>query len=91
MNCFQYYTNIYKRHMSKKDIMASVTAAYGSEINAYAGLWGVTLPLMTVFIGFMIATGAVSGDIIKSFFKRRVGFKRGAAVPFVDQLDFILG
>jgi CDP-2,3-bis-(O-geranylgeranyl)-sn-glycerol synthase len=40
---------------------------------------------------FSICFGALSGDIIESFFKRRRGIDRGKDwIPF-DQLDFILG
>jgi len=47
-------------------------------------------PLMILIIG-SICFGALLGDIIKSFFKRRVGIDRGGDwIPF-DQLDFILG
>jgi CDP-2,3-bis-(O-geranylgeranyl)-sn-glycerol synthase len=35
--------------------------------------------------------GALAGDIVKSFFKRRVGLKRGAMWPLADQLDFVIG
>ncbi len=42
-------------------------------------------------LGFMLGLGAISGDVVKSFFKRRLGFERGRSVPIVDQLDFILG
>jgi len=46
---------------------------------------------MMIPIVFSICFGALSGDIIESFFKRRVGKKRGQDwIPF-DQLDFILG
>ena len=31
------------------------------------------------------------GDLIGSFAKRRVGLKRGAPLPLVDQLDFVAG
>jgi CDP-2,3-bis-(O-geranylgeranyl)-sn-glycerol synthase len=42
-------------------------------------------------IVFSICFGALLGDIIESFFKRRVGRKRGEDwIPF-DQIDFILG
>jgi len=42
-------------------------------------------------IVFSICFGALMGDIIESFFKRRVGRTRGQDwIPF-DQLDFILG
>jgi len=47
-------------------------------------------PLMIPII-FSICFGALLGDIIESFFKRRIGRKRGEDwIPF-DQLDFILG
>ncbi len=45
--------------------------------------WGV--------IGFLLGLGAIVGDALESFFKRRVGIKPGRPwVPF-DQIDFIIG
>ena len=41
--------------------------------------------------GFMTALGALVGDLIGSFIKRRLGKKPGEILPVVDQLDFILG
>ena len=47
-------------------------------------------PLMIPIV-FSICFGALMGDLIESFFKRRVGRKRGEDwIPF-DQVDFILG
>jgi len=47
-------------------------------------------PLMIVII-FSLCFGALLGDIIESFFKRRIGRDRGQDwIPF-DQLDFIVG
>lgn len=47
-------------------------------------------PLMIPVIG-SICFGALFGDIIESFFKRRAGIDRGKNwIPF-DQIDFILG
>jgi CDP-2,3-bis-(O-geranylgeranyl)-sn-glycerol synthase len=47
-------------------------------------------PLMIPIL-FSICFGALFGDIVKSFFKRRKGIDRGKDwVPF-DQIDFILG
>lgn len=40
---------------------------------------------------FALASGALFGDMFKSFFKRRMGLKRGAPLPLVDQLDFVIG
>ncbi len=38
-----------------------------------------------------LSFGALLGDMIKSFFKRRLGYERGAKFPLVDQLDFVAG
>ncbi len=41
--------------------------------------------------GLLVALGAVLGDIIASFFKRRASIERGEALFGVDQLDFVVG
>ncbi len=44
-----------------------------------------------LLFGFLMGFGALLGDSVKSFFKRRVGIKPGHRfVPF-DQIDFVLG
>lgn len=44
-----------------------------------------------ILIGFLFGFGALFGDAIKSFFKRRVGISPGKSwVPF-DQIDSVLG
>lgn len=42
-------------------------------------------------LGILAGAGAIVGDLIKSFFKRRIGIKAGDSWIFFDQLDFILG
>ena len=42
-------------------------------------------------LGFMLGLGAMIGDSAGSFVKRRLGLKRGAKAPGIDQLDFVLG
>lgn len=43
------------------------------------------------YLGFLIGLGAIGGDLIKSFFKRRFHIKSGKSwFPF-DQLDYIIG
>ena len=37
-----------------------------------------------------LPAGAMLGDILASFLKRRIGRERGAAVPGIDQLDFVV-
>lgn len=44
-----------------------------------------------VLIGFLLGAGALAGDAVKSFFKRRAGIPSGKAwFPF-DQVDYIAG
>lgn len=44
-----------------------------------------------ILLGFLLSFGALAGDSIKSFFKRRIGIPSGATwFPF-DQIDYILG
>ena len=55
------------------------------KINDFTGF-----PLMIPIL-FSLCFGALIGDIIESFFKRRIGKERGENwIPF-DQIDFILG
>jgi len=44
-----------------------------------------------VLIGSMIALGALGGDMVHSFIKRRFGFAEGSSLPVADQLDFVVG
>ena len=58
---------------------------------AFVGLTAFEgFPLMIPIL-FSLCFGALLGDLIESFFKRRVGIARGADwIPF-DQLDFLVG
>jgi CDP-2,3-bis-(O-geranylgeranyl)-sn-glycerol synthase len=48
-----------------------------------------TVPTLIAVI--TLSFGALFGDIVKSFFKRRLGYIRGAQLPLIDQLDFVIG
>jgi len=44
-----------------------------------------------LLFGFLMGFGALTGDLVKSFFKRRLDLKPGAKfIPF-DQTDFVVG
>ncbi|WP_299269147.1 CDP-2,3-bis-(O-geranylgeranyl)-sn-glycerol synthase [Halorientalis sp.] len=49
------------------------------------------LPEFTLVTAVTLPAGALVGDIVASFLKRRTGRRRGAAFPGVDQLDFVVG
>ena len=61
------------------------------QLNLFAAQYGVQLPYMDFFVGFMIAFGAMCGDVAGSFLKRRLGMKNGSNAPLLDQLNFIAG
>ena len=44
-----------------------------------------------ILFGTLAGLGAILGDLIKSFFKRRLGVASGGVLPVFDQLDFIAG
>ena len=44
-----------------------------------------------IIFGLLAGLGAILGDLVKSFFKRRLGIKSGQSWPIFDQLDFIAG
>lgn len=61
-----------------------------SEIGPY-----IITPIITdvhsgIFIGFILGFGALIGDALGSFIKRRIGIGRGKPAPILDQLDFII-
>ena len=69
----------------------------GTACGAVTGLIQMqvtSLEFLGIFTFVSIITlsfGALLGDMIKSFFKRRLGYERGAKFPLVDQLDFVAG
>lgn len=42
-------------------------------------------------LGLCLVIGALLGDMLGSFIKRRLGIKRGSPAPLLDQLDFLFG
>ncbi len=52
---------------------------------------GVSLPGFPVAAALALPAGAMLGDVAASFLKRRLDRERGAAVPGLDQLDFVVG
>ena len=77
-----------------------MTCGFGLSVAAkYLELYGYSYLGLNDFLGFplmipivfSVCFGALFGDMVESFFKRRVGKKRGENwIPF-DQIDFLLG
>lgn len=51
--------------------------------------FGLGFGQLLVLVG--LSFGAMLGDIVAAFFKRRMGLKRGAQLFIIDQLDFVIG
>ena len=45
----------------------------------------------SISLGFLLGFGAIIGDLVKSYYKRKVGFKPGESWFMFDQLDFVIG
>lgn len=73
----------------------------GKSIEGFFG--GITAGFITGFIintfiilyrnpleYFLLSIGAMMGDLMGSFIKRRLGLERGAPAPIMDQLGFII-
>jgi CDP-2,3-bis-(O-geranylgeranyl)-sn-glycerol synthase len=65
-------------------------------------LVGVSIPFDEGHFGFgpypdflviiiLLSSGALLGDVLGSFIKRRLGRKRGSKAPGLDQYDFLIG
>ena len=50
----------------------------------------VGLPRGDALLGFTLSLGAMIGDLLGSFLKRRLGMEPGAPFPISDQMDFVL-
>jgi len=50
-----------------------------------------SLPNHTLRSVVLLALGALTGDLIKSFFKRRIGIEQGERWQIADQYDLVIG
>ncbi len=71
-------------------VAASVTCFVQVNIVTRGNLT-LSTAIISLIAGSILGFGALMGDVVESFFKRRVGIKSGKSwFPF-DQLDYIVG
>lgn len=61
----------------------------GTIIGLFQGIFRAPLG-KHILLGFMLALGALLGDLVSSFIKRRIDIERGGAAPGLDQLSFVV-
>lgn len=55
------------------------------------GLLDTSTILLYLCFGFLLGFGAMTGDLVESFLKRRIGIAEGKPWWFFDQADFVVG
>jgi CDP-2,3-bis-(O-geranylgeranyl)-sn-glycerol synthase len=63
----------------------------GLAVGTMVGLAESLLFNYSVLLGFFLSLGALFGDLIGAFAKRRLGLPPGGLLPVVDQIDFVVG
>jgi CDP-2,3-bis-(O-geranylgeranyl)-sn-glycerol synthase len=76
---------IFGSHKTVRGVFAGIIA--GSLL----GLAESPVDPRLAIAGFAMGLGAVLGDLLGAFVKRRLSIEPGRAFPVVDQLDFVLG
>jgi CDP-2,3-bis-(O-geranylgeranyl)-sn-glycerol synthase len=92
---------LFGEHKTYLGFVAGVLGASLTGIVQYLIFWGIPQirwiflfeysPVSALLAGFMLGLGALSGDLVKSFIKRRLGKKDGESFFPFDQLDFVIG
>ncbi len=102
INLFNYSINkkLFGSHKTFRGFISAILAAiiviyvqlYLYDISFFRKISILNYPNENIFLlGFLSGFGAITGDLIKSYFKRKRGIKPGHKwVPF-DQLDFMVG
>ncbi len=60
-------------------------------LNQVMIFYSISFPANYLYFGVLASIGAILGDIVGSFIKRRLGIESGKESPILDQLDFVIG
>jgi len=79
-------------------IIGTIVGALQGYLNPFIMEFNTTniVPIFTsinegIIAGFLLGFGALLGDVLGSFIKRRLKIKRGKPAPILDQLDLVFG
>lgn len=78
-----------------KSILGTLSAFLGGVVSSLILIYFFPKILVIIpnyfLLAMILSIGAILGDLVESFFKRRFNLKSGAQLLFWDQLDFIIG
>lgn len=91
-------TNLFGKNKTWRGLLAAAgtgtlifylqKAAYN---NGFTQLALIDYSDFSLLLGFLLGLGAILGDLVKSYYKRKAGIKPGKPWPFWDQEDFVFG
>jgi len=66
--------------------------AIGTFVGLIQWVFGASVGYLKVDVplGFALSLGAMTGDLLGSFIKRRLNLKPGASLPIIDQMSFVV-
>lgn len=75
-----------------KTLNGSLGGIFAGTIYQIGGNLLLSTPISEhLILAFFLASGAIAGDLVGSFIKRRLGIESGESAPLLDQLDFAIG
>ncbi|MBI5884699.1 CDP-2,3-bis-(O-geranylgeranyl)-sn-glycerol synthase [archaeon] len=76
-----------------KTFIGSIAGIACGTLAAMVIYWFINVSFTASYalLGFLLSAGAITGDIIGSFIKRRNKIPSGQQMLFLDQLDFLVG
>ena len=72
-------------------VVLGLILALPFDVLASGSSWNFGPPLVALLASALLAFGALLGDVVGAFVKRRRHMPRGAKAPGLDQYDFVVG
>jgi CDP-2,3-bis-(O-geranylgeranyl)-sn-glycerol synthase len=64
---------------------------FGLAVGTAVGMLETAIFGYPILFGLLLSLGALTGDLVGAFVKRRIGIAPGGLLPVIDQVDFIVG
>ncbi|MBD3362293.1 CDP-archaeol synthase [Candidatus Dojkabacteria bacterium] len=88
-NLPDYSLDLNKKFFDQKRIFGDSKTMMGIPLSLILGCLSGLL-IQKLNLGFILGISTYIGSTISGFFKRRIGLKRGASFPVLDQSDYLI-